>query len=100
MAHIRIELEGDKYRLSINDADEWVSSDGPMQEILVDMLNEEAPMSFFKTPDVPDPENRAIRFAVIRLEALKITILTIAYKVHAPKPYDPKYELNEETPQY
>ena len=96
MAHIRIELHGDKYRLSINDADEWVSSDGPMQEILAGMLNDEAPMSSFKTPDVPDPENSAIRFAVIRLEALNTTILTIAYNTHDPKPYEP----DKETPQY
>ena len=96
MAHIRIELQGDKYRLSINQAEEWVSSDGPMQEILVDMLNAEAPMSWFHTPDVPDPENSAIRFAVIRLEALKTTILTVAYNTHDPKPYEP----DKETPQY
>ena len=49
MAHILLELQGDKYRLSINDADEWVGSNGPMQEILVDMLNTEAPMIWFKT---------------------------------------------------
>jgi hypothetical protein len=96
MAHIRIELQGDKYRLSINQAEEWVSSDGPMQEILVDMLNAEAPMSWFHTPDVPDPENSAIRFAVIRLEALKTTILTVAYNAHDPEPDEP----DKETPQY
>tara|TARA_R110000751_G_scaffold304100_1_gene419275 strand:- start:751 stop:1041 length:291 start_codon:yes stop_codon:yes gene_type:complete len=96
MPHIRIELQGDKYRLSINDAEEWVSSDGPMQEILVDMLNEEAPVSWFHTPDVPDPENSAMRFAVIRLEALKTTILTVAYNTHDPEPYEP----DKETPQF
>jgi hypothetical protein len=96
MAHIRIELQGDKYRLSINDADEWVSSDGPMQEILADMLNDEAPMSYFKKPSIPNPENSAIGFAVDYLKSLNTTILTVAYNTHDPKPYEP----DKETPQY
>ncbi len=92
MAHILIELQGDNYRLSINDADEWVCSDGPMQEILVDMLNTEAPMIWFKTPSIPDRENRAIQFAVDRLEALRTIILTVAYNTHDPEPDEPDKE--------
>ena len=90
MAHIRIEDFGHKYRLYLSDEDgSWVCSEGPLRQVFVDMLNQQAPIADFNGPVHPMPQNRAIRSAVVRLEELSVTILTVVYDTPDPREYDP-----------
>ena len=95
MAHIRIDYSGDKYRFSIAD-DQWVCSDGPMQEIFALSLNQDLPFPRYISPVNPDPENQAIRDATLWLKERSINILTVAYNSPDDESYNPKkkYPIN------
>jgi hypothetical protein len=87
MAHIRFEHLGDKYRLSLS-GDTWVCSEGPYQDLFVDFLNLDVPISRYLTPVNPDPENLAVRDAVEWLKSSSIAILSVIYDTPDPGAYD------------
>ena len=88
MAHIIIGDSLHKYHLSLSD-DTWVCSEGPLQSVLIRMLNREAPISRYLSPVYPMPENEATRHAVSHLKQLPISILTVFLDPPEPNSYDP-----------